>query len=293
MSPLDEARALVGGDGPAAERVAAVVAERDELRERHAWADERRIAAEKDAIALRARLAAYESASAEASTETLAALDALDAVAGMECDGPEEALSNQQARAIREHLRWLTTRYQREHVERERAERLIDVYIAGRNQAEQLRDLAMTWGRVIVEGAAWAAMGRRAERLTEQSMRDEIAASWRAERDAALERGVRLGMQHAAAQARDVARRIRDEDAEDTRATELENAAWCLEYELAESGHVSAIVAAARERESARRDFDAWADELGDPGGTALAAGPAQSEQPRAELGETDAGEGE
>jgi hypothetical protein len=172
MTPLETAIALLCGDGPAAVRVANVVAERDDLR---------------------ARLAAYESATVEASAETLAALRGLDAAAL-----GERYLDTSAARAIRDHLRWLTTRYQREHVERERAERLIDVYIAGRNQAEQLRDLAMTWGRVIVEGAAWAAMGRRAERLTEQSMRDEIAASWRAERDAALERGVRLGLEAAA-----------------------------------------------------------------------------------------------
>jgi hypothetical protein len=265
MSPLDEARALVGGDGPAAERVAAVVAERDDLR---------------------ARLAAYESASAEASTETLAALDALDAVAGMECDGPEEALSNQQARAIREHLRWLTTRYQREHVGRERAEMQRDVARTERDvlemqladqraaarEARSQRDLAMTWGRVIVEGAAWAAMGRRAERLTEQLMRDEIAASWRAERDAALERGVRLGLE-AAAQG-------------------LEAFAYIDAPAIVRRLTPAAIIAAAREREAAPQETAGAFDRLwGSARG--LVRDAEEAERPRAELGETDAGEGE
>jgi hypothetical protein len=252
MSPLDEARALVGGDGPAAERVAAVVAERDDLR---------------------ARLAAYESASAEASTETLAALDALDAVAGMECDGPEEALSNQQARAIREHLRWLTTRYQREHV--------------GRERAEMQRDVART------------------ER--------DVLEMQLAERDAVLERIERaLGDACTGDLAGDVERVVRER----ARYAEL----WRDEQSNA---------LAARERETAPQEMahavgDVWRDRDGrghehivtslsayDAGIARLHFGPVTegppsmfetlgwrrvrcaAEQPRAELGETDAGEGE
>jgi hypothetical protein len=60
MSPLDEARALVGGDGPAAERVAAVVAERDDLRTRLAEAEK-----DRDAFAARYRDACAERERAE------------------------------------------------------------------------------------------------------------------------------------------------------------------------------------------------------------------------------------
>jgi len=220
MSPLDEARALVGGDGPTAERVAAVVAERDDLRD---------------------RLAAYESASVEASRETLCALHELDrATTGGH-------IKTADARAIREHLRWLTTRYQREHVERERAEMQRDVARTERDvielhleEARSQCDLAMTWGRIVAEGAAWAAMGRRAERLTEQLMRDEIAASWRAERDAALERGVRLGLSAAR-----------------QRSQSMRFDGYCVGDEAVR--HLgaldpAAIIAAAREREPATQE---------------------------------------
>jgi hypothetical protein len=154
-----EAVGLVGGDGPTAERVAAVVAERDELR--HRWhrdlakaraadarireiagvlspavetaAAVRLLVEDRDACAserddLRARLAAYESASVEASAETLAALRRMDAAAEHAGRGScEPLLSAETAAAIRDHLRWLTTRYQREHVGRERAEMQRDV----------------------------------------------------------------------------------------------------------------------------------------------------------------------
>jgi hypothetical protein len=150
-----EAVGLVGGDGPAAERVAAVVADRNDLR---------------------ARLAAYESASVEESAETLAALRALDRC--VPCAG---SLAPSEARAIREHIRWLTTRYQREHVGRERAEReaaewrerfldspradvvdsirserhdlacRLELFRAALAEARSQRDLAMAWGAALIE----------------------------------------------------------------------------------------------------------------------------------------------
>jgi len=275
MSPLDEARALVGGDGPTAERVAAVVAERDELR--HRWhrdlakaraadarireiagvlspavetaAAVRLLVEDRDACAserddLCARLAAYESATVEAPAETLAALRKVDAVADHEV---ATVLYGDEAAAIRDHLRWLTTRYQREHVGRERAEMQRDVARTERDvielhleEARSQCDLAMTWGRIVAEGAAWAAMGRRAERLTEQLMRDEIAASWRAERDAALERGVRLGLSAAR-----------------QRSQSMRFDGYCVGDEAVR--HLgaldpAAIIAAAREREPATQE---------------------------------------
>jgi hypothetical protein len=247
MSPLDEARALVGGDGPAAERVAAVVAERDDLR---------------------ARLAAYESASVEASAETLAALRGLDAAAL-----GERYLDTSAARAIRDHIRWLTTRYQREHV--------------GRERAEMQRDVART------------------ER--------DVLEMQLAERDAVLERIERaLGDACTGDLAGDVERVVRER----ARYAEL----WRDEQSNA---------LAARERETAPQEMahavgDVWRDRDGrghehivtslsayDAGIARLHFGPVTegppsmfetlgwrrvrcaAEQPRAELGETDAGEGE
>ena len=54
------------------------------------------------------------------SAETLAALRALERQAA--CG---DRIDREEARAIREHIAYLTTRYQRAHVERERAERRV------------------------------------------------------------------------------------------------------------------------------------------------------------------------
>jgi hypothetical protein len=58
--------------------------------------------------------------------ETLAALRALDRIATLDGFAP---IIGAQARAIRDHLRWLTERYQREHAAREAAERAGDAVL--------------------------------------------------------------------------------------------------------------------------------------------------------------------
>ena len=235
MSPLDEARALVGGDGPAAERVAAVVAERDDLR---------------------ARLAAYESASVESSADVVAALRALDAAI---LDGGElPELTHEQARAIRDHLRWLTTRYQREHV--------------GRERAEMQRDVARTERDVIeMQLAERDAVLGRIERALGDACTGDLASD--------VERVVRVA----------------------TAAERMMTASGATLH--VEADELRAAIAAARERETEPLTDEGGAYCLACEGcgecpmtarlctkcwGTGSAA-----EQPRADLGETDAGEGE
>jgi hypothetical protein len=258
MTALETAIALVGGEGPAAERVAAVVAERDDARRVCSWLGDALAAANAQRDDLRARLAAYESASVEASAETVAALRQVDCVAA----GNGETLLMSEARAIRDHLRWLTTRYQREHVERERAE----------------RELAE------VRGAY------------ESTLRD---------RDAVLERIERaLGDTCTGDLASDVERVVRVA----TAAERMMTASGATLH--VEADELRAAIAAARERETAPQEMGAEA--LTDEGGAYCLAcegcgecpmtarlctkcwgtGSA-AEQPRADLGETDAGEGE
>ncbi|HVK88036.1 MAG TPA: hypothetical protein VM513_28145 [Kofleriaceae bacterium] len=226
--------------------MAAVVAERDDLR---------------------TRLAAYESASVEASAETLAALRRMDAAAEHAGRGScEPLLSAETAAAIREHLRWLTTRYQREHVGRERAEMQRDVARTERDvlemqladqraaarEARSQRDLAMTWGAEMTAEArsfeeCWRLLMRAMPQLTSDRheafvQRNEAFV----QRNAALERGVRAALSWAAQAYRD----------------------GLMPGDI-EAADASVVVA--RERETA---------ELGDPGGTALAAGPAPATCP-------------
>jgi hypothetical protein len=300
MSPLDEARALVGGDGPAAERVAAVVAERDDARRVCSWLGDALAAANAQRDDLRARLAAYESASVEASAETPAALRALD----------EAAEWDAHARIVRDHLRWLTTRYQREHVGRERAERELsetrrwrDEYLTALLERDAVLerieralpsctgDLAADVERLVAGAIHWrerhAALGeiKRAvdAELADATAPDSVGDAWEYTEGASLHRGP-FAVESVEGDGVTRPVQIRMSGIVGTRVPAMMRA----------SGWRRVIIAAAREREPARRDFDAWADELGDPGGTALAAGQAPAQETaQAELGETDAGEGE
>ena len=203
---------------------------------------------------LRTRLAAYESASVEASAETLAALRQVDCVAA----GNGETLLMSEARAIRDHLRWLTTRYQREHVERERAEMQRDVARTERDVIEmQLAERDAVLGRI--------------ERALGDACTGDLASD--------VERVVRVA----------------------TAAERMMTASGATLH--VEADELRAAIAAARERETEPLTDEGGAYCLACEGcgecpmtarlctkcwGTGSAA-----EQPRADLGETDAGEGE
>jgi cell division septum initiation protein DivIVA len=288
MSPLDEARALVGGDGPAAERVAAVVAERDDLR---------------------TRLAAYESATVEASAETLAALRQVDCVAA----GNGETLLMSEARAIRDHLRWLTTRYQREHVGRERAEMQRDVARTERDVLEMqlaARDavlerieralgetctghLAADVERLVADAIHWrerhAALGeiKRAvdAELADATAPDSVGDAWEYTEGASLHRGPFVV---ESVEGDGVTRPVQ------IRMSGIVGAR--IPAMMRASGWRRVIIAAARERETepAQAVDPLTCGACRDYGHTTPCIGCVErAEQPRAELGETDAGEGE